>query len=132
MKAQYYENMHNDTKRYNSTMKQYRLIIPIYDTSDTKFTINNYGEFNFKQNMGLFIEANNCLHKVKFSKGERLLLFMDFTTKDCDSLYNHYNCRGTTGYFYWIKDFIWRKLSSIYYKMSNELYTFALFNSHQS
>jgi len=119
MKAQYYENMHNDTKRYNSTMKQYRLIIPIHDTSDTKFTINNYGEFNFKQNMGLFIEANNCLHKVKFSKGERLLLFMDFTTKDCDSLYNHYNCRGTTGYFYWIKDFIWRKLSSVYYKMLN-------------
>jgi len=119
MKAQYYENYHNDTKRYNSTMKQYRLIIPIYDTSDSKFTIQNYGEFSFIQNMGVFLEANNCLHKVNFSKGERFLLFMDFTTKDCDSLYNHYNCRGTIGYYNWIKDVIWRKISSIYYKMLN-------------
>jgi hypothetical protein len=119
MKAQYYENYHHDIKRYNFTMKQYRLVIPIYDTSDSKFTIEGYGEFPFTQNMGLFLEANNCLHKVNFSKGERLLLIMDFTTKDCDSLYDHYNCRGTVGYYNWAKDVIWRKLSSIYYKIVN-------------
>jgi len=119
MKAQYYENYHNDIKRYNSTMKQYRLIIPVYDNSDSKFTIDNYGEFPFRQNMGVFLEADNCLHKVKFTKGERLLLIMDFTTKDCDSLYNHYKCRGAKGYYNWIKDVIWRNLSSVYYKISN-------------
>jgi hypothetical protein len=120
MNAQYYETLHHDTKRYNSTMKHYRLIIPLYDTSDSKFTIDNYGEFPFKQNMGLFLEAGNCLHKVQFSKGERLLLFMDFTTKNCDSLYDHYQCRGTFGYFNWIKDFIWRKISTVYYKIANQ------------
>jgi hypothetical protein len=119
MKAQYYENYHHDIKRYNSTMKQYRLIIPVYDSSDTKFTIDNYGEFPFTQNMGVFLEADNCLHKVNFNKGERLLLIMDFTTKDCDSLYNHYNCRGTKGYYNWVKDVIWRNVSSVYYKMVN-------------
>jgi len=119
MNAQYYENYHHDTKRYNSTIKQYRLIIPVYDTSNTKFTIQNYGEFQFKQNMGVFLEAGNCLHKVIFSKGERFLLIMDFITKDCDSLYNHYKCRGTTGYYYWIKDFIWINISSVYYKIMN-------------
>ena len=119
MKAQYYENYHHDVKRYNSTMKQYRLVIPIYDTSDSKFTIEGYGEFPFTQNMGVFLEADNCLHKVNFKKGERLLLIMDFITKDCDSLYNHYSCRGTVGYYNWVKDVIWRKISSIYYKMVN-------------
>jgi hypothetical protein len=119
MKAQYYENYHNDIKRYNSTMKQYRLIIPIYDTSDSKFTIQDYGEFPFTQNMGVFLEADNCIHKVNFSKGERLLLIMDFITKDCDSLYNHYTCRGPFGYYNWVKDVIWRKISSIYYKIAN-------------
>jgi hypothetical protein len=119
MKAQYYENYHNDIKRYSSTTKQYRLIIPVYDTSDSKFTIHDYGEFPFRQNMGVFLEADNCLHKVNFSKGERLLLIMDFTTKDCDSLYNHYKCRGISGYYNWIKDVIWRNISSIYYKISN-------------
>lgn len=120
MNAQYYENYHNDIKRYNSTMRQYRLVIPVYDTSDTKITIENYGELPFRQNMGIFLEADNCLHKVKFSKGERLLLLMDFTTKDCDSLYNHYSCRGTNGYYNWVKDVIWRKISSIYYKIVNQ------------
>jgi hypothetical protein len=119
MKAQYYENYHHDIKRYNSTIKQYRLIIPIYDTSDSKFIIKNYGEFPFTQNMGVFLEADNCLHKVNFSKGERLLLIMDFITKDCDSLYNHYKCRSINSYYNWIKDVIWRKLSSVYYKLVN-------------
>ena len=119
MKAQYYETLHHDSKRYSSKIKQYRLIIPIYDTSNTTFTIENYGEFSFKQNMGVFLEAGNCLHKVKFTQGERLLLFMDFITKDCDTLYNHYSCRGKSGYYYWIKDIIWRKISSIYYKLLN-------------
>jgi hypothetical protein len=119
MKAQYYENYHHDTKRYNSSIKQYRLVIPIYDTSDSKFTIEGYGEFPFTQNMGVFLEANNCLHKINFKKGERFLLIMDFITKDCDSLYNHYTCRGPIGYLNWIKELIWRKTSSIYYKMVN-------------
>jgi len=120
MNAQYYENYHHDTKRYNDTMKQYRLIIPVYDTSDTRFTIDNYGEFDFTQNTGVFIEANNCMHKVSFSKGERFLLFMDFTTKNCDSLYGHYNCRGFISYSNWIKDVVWRNISSIYYKIVNK------------
>jgi hypothetical protein len=119
MKAQYYENYHHDIKRYNSTMKQYRLVIPIYDTSNSTFTINNSLEFPFKQNTGVFLEADNCLHKVNFDKGERLLLIMDFTTKNCDSLYNHYSCRGINGYYNWIKDVIWRNISSIYYKIVN-------------
>jgi hypothetical protein len=119
MKAQYYENYHHDIKRYNSTMKQYRLVIPVHDTSDSKFTIDQYGEFPFRQNMGVFLEADNCLHKVNFSKGERLLLIMDFTTKDCDSVYNHYYCRGPKGYYNWVKDYVWRHVSSLYYKMSN-------------
>lgn len=119
MKAQYYENYHNDIKRYNSSMKQYRLIIPLYDTSDTLFTIQHYGEFPFKQNMGIFLEADNCIHKVVFNKGERFLLIMDFTTKNCDSLYNHYNCRGLSGYYNWIKDILWRIYSSINYKIVN-------------
>jgi hypothetical protein len=119
MKAQYYENYHHDIKRYNSKIKQYRLVIPIYDTSDSIFSINNYGEFRFKQNMGVFLEANNCLHKINFTKGERFLLIMDFITKDCDSLYNHYYCRGPYSYYNWIKDLIWRYLSSTYYKLVN-------------
>jgi hypothetical protein len=119
MKAQYYEKYHNDIKRYNSNMKQYRLIIPIYDKSDTIFTIQDYGTFYFKQNMGVFLEADNCVHKVNFNKGERLLLIMDFTTKDCDSLMDHYKCRGINGYYNWIKDVIWRHISSIYYKIVN-------------
>ena len=119
MNAQYYENYHHDVKRYNSNVKQYRLVIPIYDTSNSKFSIENYGEFSFTQNMGVFLEADNCLHKVNFNKGERLLLIMDFITKDCDSIYNHYSCRGPLGYYNWIKDSTWRKISSIYYKLVN-------------
>jgi hypothetical protein len=120
MKAQYYENFHQDIKRYHENIKQYRLVIPIHDTSDSKFTIDGYGEFEFKQNTGVFIEADNCLHKVHFSKGERLLLIMDFITKKCDSLHDHYKCRGVSGYYNWIKDTIWRKLSSFYYKIANK------------
>ena len=119
MKAQYYENYHYDIKRYNSNIKQYRLVIPIYNNSDAKFTIKNYGTFAFTQNMGIFIEADNCLHKVNFTKGERFLLFMDLITKDCDSLYNHYSCRGIRGYYNWIEDIIWRKISAFYYKILN-------------
>lgn len=119
MNAQYYENYHHDIKRYDSSIKQYRLIIPIYDNSDTKFTIEKYGQFPFTQNMGVFLEADNCLHKVNFTKGERLLLIMDFTTKDCDSIYNHYMCRGPIGYWWWIRDTIWRKISESYYKLVN-------------
>ena len=119
MKAQYYENYHHDIKRYNSNIKQYRLIIPIYDNSNSKFTIENYGTFAFTQNMGVLIEADNCLHKVNFTKGERFLLIMDFITKDCDSLYGHYSCRGTFGYYFWIRDSIWRKISAFYYKILN-------------
>jgi len=119
MNAQYYENYHHDIKRYDSSMKQYRLVIPIYDNSDTKFTIEKYGQFPFTQNMGVFLEADHCLHKVNFTKGERLLLIMDFTTKDCDSLYDHYTCRGPYGYYNWVKDCIWRKVSESYYKIVN-------------
>lgn len=119
MKSQYYENYHHDIKRYNSNIKQYRLIIPIFNNSNSKFTIEKYGEFDFNQNMGVFLEANNCLHKVVFNKGERLLLIMDFTTKDCDSVFNHYSCRGIEGYYNWIKDSFWRKISSFYYKLRN-------------
>jgi hypothetical protein len=119
MKAQYYENYHHDTKRYRSDITHYRLIIPIYDTSNSVFSIENYGSFPFKENMGVFVETGNCLHKVKFTTGERLLLFMDFTNKPCDSLGNHYTCRGINGYMYWIKDSIWRKFSETYYKLVN-------------
>jgi len=119
MNAQYYENYHHDSKRYDSSIRQYRLVIPIYDTSDTKFTIDNYGEFPFTQNMGVFIEAGNCYHKVHFNRGERLLLFMDFITKDCDSAYGHYSCRGPIGYYNWIKDGVWRNISSMYYQLHN-------------
>lgn len=119
MKAQYYENYHHDVKRYRSGIKQYRFVLPLYDTSDTKFTIDGYGEFDFKQNMGVFLEASNCLHKVRFTKGERLLLFMDFITKECNSLYDHYQCRGVHGYLNWIRDSVWRNISSLYYHYSN-------------
>jgi len=119
MKAQYYENYHHDVKRYNSSIKQYRLVIPLYDNSDTIFTINNHGEFPFKQNMGVFLEADNCLHKVSFTKGQRLLLIMDFITKDCHNLNDHFNCRGINGYYNWVKDVIWRNISSLYYKIKN-------------
>ena len=122
MKAQYYEKPHHDVKSYDSNIKQYRLLIPIFDTSDTKFTIDKYGEFSFRQNMGVFLEAENCLHKVTFTKGERLILYMDFITKECDSLEGHYNCRGIKGYSKWIYNTIWRKISSIYYKLSNNNY----------
>jgi hypothetical protein len=77
--GQYYENYHHDIKRYGSSIKQYRMIIPVFDTSDAKFTIDGHDEFRFKQNMGVFLEADN--HKVKFNNGERLLLIMDFITK---------------------------------------------------
>jgi len=90
MKSQYYENYHHDIKRYDSNIKQYRLVISLYDTSDAIFSIKNYGDFPFTQNMGVFLEADNCLHRVKFTKGERFLLIMDFTTKNCDSLYHNY------------------------------------------
>jgi len=119
MNAKYYENYHHDVKRYDPSIKQYRLIIPIYDKSNTKFTIEKYGKFPFTQNMGVFLEADNCLHKVNFDKGERFLLIMDFTNKKCDSLYNHYMCRGPVGYWWWIRDSIWRKISQTYYKIVN-------------
>jgi hypothetical protein len=119
MKAQYYENYHHDIKRYGSSIKQYRMIIPVFDTSDAKFTIDGHDEFRFKQNMGVFLEADNCLHKVKFNNGERLLLIMDFITKDCDSLSGHYKCRNVSGYSNWVKDVIWRNVSSVYYKFAN-------------
>ena len=119
MNAQYYENYHHDVKRYDPSIKQYRLVIPIYDKSNTTFTIEKYGEFPFTQNMGVFLEADNCLHKVNFNKGERFLLIMDFTNKKCDSLYNHYMCRGPVGYWSWVIDSIWRKISQMYYKIVN-------------
>lgn len=119
MKSQYYENYHHDIKRYKSGVKQYRLVIPVYDTSDSVFTIDTYGEFPFTQNTGVFLEADNCLHKVKFTRGERLLLIMDFTTRDCDSGESHYTCRGIGGYSNWIKDVVWRNISSMYYKSVN-------------
>jgi hypothetical protein len=119
MKAQYYENYHHDIKRYNSHMKQYRLVIPLYDTSNSIFTIDKFGEFPFKQNMGVFLEAGNCLHKVNFTRGERLVLIMDFITRQCDNPYGHYECRGVEGYLNWIRDVVWRIASSTYYKFSN-------------
>ena len=120
MNAQYYENLHHDIKRYHSGVKQYRLVISLYDTSDTIFTVEGYGDFAFKQNMGIFIEADNCLHKIKFTKGERFVLIMDFITEDCDSLYDHYQCRGVYGYFNWVRDSIWRNISSTYYNVVNK------------
>lgn len=119
MKSQYYENYHHDIKRYGPHVKQYRIIIPIYDTSDTMFSIDGYGTFPFKENMGVFLEASNCLHKVNFKKGERLLLIMDFINKPCDDRISHYTCRHFAGYFNWIKDSLWRKISSTYYKIAN-------------
>ena len=119
MKSQYYENYHHDIKRYGAQVKQYRLVIPIHDTSDTMFSIKGYGEFPFKKNMGVFLEADNCLHKVEFKKGERLLLIMDFINKPCDDRLSHYTCRSFGGYFNWIRDVFWRNLSSMYYKVSN-------------
>lgn len=119
MKSNYYENMHHDKKRYGPGVKQYRLIIPIHDTSDTKFHIEPDISFRFSQNMGILIEAGNCKHRVDFNRGERLVLIMDFTTKQCDSIWGHYSCRGIIGYIWWIIDLIWRKLSSIYYSISN-------------
>ena len=121
MEAQYYENFHHDNKRYNKNIKQYRLVIPIYDTSDCVFTIENYGKFRFNQNMGVFLEAGNCLHKVELTKGERFTLIMDFINKDCDTLKDHYTCRGIYGYSNWIKDTIWRYISSFYFKLSNDI-----------
>ena len=119
MKAQYYENYHHDIKRYDNSIKQYRLVIPIYDTSDSFFTIKDYGTFKFTENMGVFLEADNCLHKVEFKKGERLLLIMDFINKECDTLVSHYSCRNIRGYTNWVKDTIWRYISSFYYNIAN-------------
>jgi hypothetical protein len=119
MKSQYYENDHYDIKRYNNSMKQYRLVIPVYNTSDSVFTIDGDKSFDFNTNMGVFLEAGKCLHRVEFSKGERFLLIMDFTTKDCDSLSAHYTCRNIVGYFNWCKDVVWRHLSSFHYRLSN-------------
>lgn len=120
MKAQYYENYHHDKKRYGNDVKQYRVVIPIYDASDAVFTIDSLGEFNFTENIGVVLEAGNCLHKVEFTTGERLLLIMDYTTKECDSIQGHYICRGIDGYFWWFVDILWRHLSSFYYKISNQ------------
>lgn len=119
MNAQYYENYHHDIKRYGPGVKQYRLVIPIHDTSDTTFSIEGYGEFPFKENTGVFLEASNCLHKVEFKRGERLLLIMDFINKPCDDRLSHYTCRNVGGYFNWLKDVAWRNLSSVYYKIAN-------------
>lgn len=118
MKAQFYENYHHDIKRYNDKIKQYRLVIPIFDNSNCIISINGK-EIAFKQNMGIFLEANNCLHKVNFSKGERFVLIMDFISKDCDTLFNHYSCRNMYGYINWVQDFIWRIISEKYYKLMN-------------
>jgi hypothetical protein len=119
MKAQYYENYHHDKKRYSKDVKQYRLVIPIHDTSDSVFTIEDVGDFPFIENTGVILEAGNCLHKVKFTSGERLILIMDYTTAPCDSAVSHYSCRGVDGYFWWVIDVIWRFLSSVYYKIAN-------------
>jgi hypothetical protein len=119
MKAQYYENYHHDIKRYGSHVKQYRLVIPVHDTSDTMFTIDGYGAFPFKENMGVLLEADNCLHKVEFNRGERLLLIMDFTNTSCDDRVSHYTCRNINGYFNWLRDVVWRNMSSLHYKLSN-------------
>jgi hypothetical protein len=119
MNAQYYENYHHDIKRYGPGVKQYRLVIPIHDTSDTTFSIEGHGEFPFKENMGVFLEADNCLHKVEFKRGERLLLIMDFINKSCDDRLSHYTCRNFGGYFNWVRDVLWRNLSSVYYKVAN-------------
>jgi hypothetical protein len=119
MKSQYYKNYHHDIKRYGGGVKQYRLVIPVYDTSDTMFTINGHGTFPFEENMGVFLEASNCLHKVEFKRGERLLLIMDFINKPCDDRLSHYTCRNFRGYFNWLRDVAWRNLSSVYYKIAN-------------
>jgi len=119
MKANYYENLHQDRKRYGSHVKQYRVLIPIYDTSDTRFTIANHGTIRFEENMGVIIEAENCLHKVEIKTGERLLLIMDYITEDCDTLGSHYSCRNIDGYFKWIVDTVWRGVSTVYYKILN-------------
>lgn len=119
MKSQYYENYHHDIKRYGGDVKQYRLVIPLYDTSDTIFTIDGHGTFPFEENMGVFLEASNCLHKVEFKRGERLLLIMDFINKPCDNRLSHYTCRNFKGYFNWLRDVAWRNLSSMHYKIAN-------------
>lgn len=119
MKAQYYENYHHDTKRYGPHVTQYRLVIPIHDTSDTIFSIKGHREFPFKENMGVFLEADNCIHKVEFKRGERLLLIMDFINKSCDDRLSHYTCRRFGGYFNWVREVLWRKVSSAYYKLVN-------------
>lgn len=119
MKAQYYENFHHDIKRYRRDVKQYRLVVPIHDTSDTKFTIDGHGTFAFEENMGVFLEADNCLHKVVFTEGERLLLIMDFISEPCTAPLDHVACRGPVGYANWVKDTFWREVSSLYYTFVN-------------
>lgn len=121
MKSNYYENWHHDKNRYGNGVKQYRLVIPVYDTSDAIFSFGDGNQIEFKQNTGVLIKAGNCLHKVDFTSGERLVLIMDFTTEPCDSIIGHFSCRGPIGYFWWIVDVIWRKLSSLWYEWSNRL-----------
>lgn len=119
MKSNYYENMHHDKKRYGEGVNQYRLVIPVYDTSDARFHIDPDISFRFTQNTGILIEAGNCMHRVEFNRGERLVLIMDFTTKKCDSIHGHYSCRGVVGYAWWMIDTVWRFASSMYYSFSN-------------
>jgi len=121
MKNQYYENFHHDLGRYSVNTKQYRVIIPLHDTSNSEFEIDGYKPFKFTQNTGVILEADNCLHKVKFTSGERLLLIMDFIDKPyCDNLMGHFMCRGPQGLIKWGFDIAWRKLSSYAYKIRNQ------------
>ncbi len=114
MKVNYYENWHHDKKRYGNGVKQYRLVIPVYDTSDTTFYFEDRS-IPFVENTGVLIEAGNCVHKVTFSKGERLVLIMDFTTEPCDSVSGHFMCRSFSGYFWWYADVLWRNVSNALY-----------------
>lgn len=110
-----YEEYHYDRQRYCRNSKQVRVVIVLYDDSDSHFCykvrcgdksedLDNGapldGEVCIPSEVGNWsvIYANKLLHAAKVRKGERLVLMADLVDD---------STRGVCGTFFSIWDYIW-------------------------
>jgi hypothetical protein len=95
-----FSHFHIDLNRYHG--RQFRLIINLFDDSDCEFQyMTRDGSIVAQKTVSnslSIIEAGRLRHRVKMTRGTRLLLMMDFTTT---------RTRGCLGWFAFTWDYVW-------------------------
>ena len=107
-----FENYHYDRQRYAKKSDQIRIVLVLYDNSDSYFCYkersnnNNIVKIKSKPGNITLIYANKLLHAATVKNGERLVLMMDVV----DDLK-----RGLSGNFFIAWDYIWLNILVKYF-----------------